>query len=124
MGQSYNFSARKPTINDACGTNYYAQWENKIYVVLCGGVDHAIEIRTLDVITLSIGIEVSSEDFFDAQYLVRNMASLFGIPTERMRVPRIVAGSKNVDFEVEKQDLCKEVPSCGPYVPSRTGVGP
>ena len=29
------------------------------------------------------------EDFFDKHFLVRNLASLFGIPTERMRVPKI-----------------------------------
>ena len=43
------------------------------------------------------------------------MASLFGIPTDRMRVPRIVAGSKQIDLEVEKRDLCADIPSCGPH---------
>ena len=36
--QNYNFSAVKPSVDDPCGTNYFAAWENKMYVVLCGGV--------------------------------------------------------------------------------------
>ena len=63
--QGYNFSAVKPTVDDPCATNYFAQWENKIYVVLCGGIEHALQIKTVDAITLSIGIEVTVEDFFD-----------------------------------------------------------
>ena len=31
--------------------------------------------------------QVSVEEFFDSHYLVRNMASLFGIPADRMKVP-------------------------------------
>ena len=101
--QGYNFSAVKPTVDDPCATNYFAQWENKIYVVLCGGIEHALQIKTVDAITLSIGIEVSVEEFFDAQYLVRNIASLFGIPADRMKVPKIVAGSLQVDAEIVPQ---------------------
>ena len=48
-----------------------------------------LQVRTVDQIVLSLGIEVSMEDFFDKHFLVRNLASLFGIPTERMRVPKI-----------------------------------
>ena len=108
----YNFTAKKPMITDPCGSNMFAQWENKQYVLLCGGIP-GLEIRTVDLVVLSLGIEVTTEDFFDSQYLVRNLASLFGIPTDRMRVPRIVAGSKNVDIEIGKEDLCEKVASCG-----------
>ena len=59
--------------------------------VLCG--IPGVEIRTVQKIVLSIGIELPTEDFFDEHYLVRNLASLFGIPAERMRVPKIVAGT-------------------------------
>ena len=75
-----------------CGSNAFAAWENKLYVVLCGGIP-GVEIRTVQKVVLSIGIELPTEDFFDEHYLVRNMASLFGIPASRMRVPKIVAGS-------------------------------
>ena len=52
------------------------------------------------------------EEFFDAQYLVRNIASLFGIPADRMKVPKIVAGSLQVDAEIVKEDGCKSL-VCG-----------
>ena len=48
---------------------------------------------------------------------VRNapLASLFGIPSERMRVPKIVAGSLSVDIEIGAVDLCADIESCGPH---------
>ncbi|EOD39164.1 hypothetical protein EMIHUDRAFT_223628, partial [Emiliania huxleyi CCMP1516] len=46
-GNTYNFSMRKPTIDDGCGANAYAAWESKIYIVVCGGLD-GTEIRTVD----------------------------------------------------------------------------
>ena len=45
---------------------------------------------------------------------VRNLASLFGIPTWRMRVPTVVAGSLAVDVEIAGIDPCDDVASCGP----------
>ena len=124
---SYNFSMRKPRIDDPCGSNAFAAWENKIYVVLCGGVP-GVEIRTVKKIVLSLGIELPTEAFFDQHYLVRNLASLFGIPASRMRIPKIVAGSVrrqrrlsetglkavDVDVAVEEEDLCEGVNDCGP----------
>ena len=98
----FNFSMVKPTIDDGCGANAFAAWENKIHVLLCGGIP-GIEIKTVDAVVLSLGIEVTTENFFDSHYLVRNLASLFGIPSERMRVPKIVAGSKNIDIEMGKE---------------------
>ena len=109
---SYNTSMRKPTTDDPCGSNAYAGWERKIYVTLCGGIP-GLEIRTVRKVQLSFGIELSTEDFFDSHYMTRNLASLFGIPPERMRIPKIVAGSLNLDLDVQEPDLCDAVPTCG-----------
>ena len=49
---------------------------------------------------------MSVDDFFDAQYLVRNLASLFGIPAHRMKVPKIVAGSVQADVEIIAEQPC------------------
>ena len=110
---AYNFSMRKPVLTDPCGSNAFAAWENKLWVLVCGG-GTGIEIETVKKVMLSLGIEISTEDFFDEHYLVRNLASLFGIPSDRLRVPKIVAGSLNVDVEVLPDDLCREVETCGP----------
>jgi hypothetical protein len=56
---SYNFTAVKPTVDDPCGTNFFAAWESKLYVVVCGGVAHAVTVKTIDAIKLSFGLEVS-----------------------------------------------------------------
>ena len=102
---SYNFSARMPQLDDPCGSNMFAAWQNKLHVLVCGGMPSRANpgtvIKTVDKVVLSLGIALTTEDFFDPQYLVRNMASLFGIPMERMRVPRIVAGSAMIDIEVD-----------------------
>ena len=91
----------------------FAAWENKIHVLVCGGIP-GLEVRTVDAVVLSLGIQVTTEDFFDSHYLVRNLASLFGIPTNRMRVPRIVAGSLGVDISIDPQDLCSDI-VCGSH---------
>ena len=111
---SYNFSMRKPTIESPCGANAYASWENKLYVTLCGGIDEALTIVTVDQVVLSMDIEVTVEEFFDSHFLVRNMASLFGIPASRMKVPTIVAGSAVVSMEIEATPPCEGV-VCGAH---------
>ena len=91
--------------------------------MLCGGIP-GVEIKTVRKVVLSIGIELPTEDFFDEHYLVRNLASLFGIPPSRMRTPKIVAGSTrrrlaagtslvDVDLYVEAEDMCSQVETCG-----------
>ena len=40
------------------------------------------------------------------------MASLFGIPADRMKIPKIVAGSAVVEMEIEAPDACAGV-RCG-----------
>ena len=49
---------------------------------------------------------MSVDEFFDAQYLVRNLASLFGIPAHRLKVPKIVAGSVQTEIEVLAEQPC------------------
>ena len=85
-------------IDDGCGANAFAAWENKLYVVVCGGIPGVV-VRTTKKIVLSLGITIGTEDFFDPHYLTRNLASLFGIPESRMRVPKIVAGSERRRLE-------------------------
>ena len=55
-----------------------------------------------------LGFEVATEDFFDPHYLVRNLASLFGIPAGRMRIPTIVAGSTVVELQIEAAAACRQ----------------
>ena len=57
---------------------------------------------------------MSVDDFFDAQYLVRNLASLFGIPAHRMKVPKIVAGSVQADVEIIAEQPCDSL-VCGTH---------
>ena len=111
----FNFSMVKPVITDPCGSNAFAAWEKKIYVVVCGGAGSWVEIRQVPFVVLSLGFEITTEDFFDPQYLVRNLASVFGIPQDRMRIPSIVPGSLNVDVEVQMADPCGKVTSCGAH---------
>ena len=107
----------KPVASDPCGSNSYAAWESKLYVVVCGGIANAVKIITKPVIVLSLGIETSVEDFFDPHYLMRNLASLFGIPAFRLRIPKIVPGSALLDVEIGEVDACDTslVPTCGAH---------
>ena len=42
-----------------------------------------------------------------AHYLVRNIASLFGIPSSRMKIPEIVAGSTVLKLQIEAAAACR-----------------
>ena len=79
MSNAFNFSLERVTLHHPCGANSYAPWENKIHVLVCGGIP-GVEIRQVPKVVLSLGIELDTEDFFDPHYLTRNLASLFGIP--------------------------------------------
>ena len=117
----FNFTAKKPQITDPCGSNMFAAWENKFYFLVCGGWSWVM-VRQVPIIVLSLGFEVATEDFFDPHYLTRNLASLFGIPQNRMRVPKIVPGSQIVDVEIEKIDACADVATCGAHGSCHEGV--
>ena len=121
---TFNFSNRKPTVDDPCSSNTYAAWENKLYVVLCGGKP-GIKIVTRPEIVLSIGVVVSTEDFFDRGFLMRNLAALFGIGTHRLKIVggdlgdgrdsrrRLALGSNaTVDVAIEQESACEQV-ECG-----------
>ena len=56
----FNFSMVKPTIDDGCGANAFAAWENKLYVVVCGGIPGVV-VRTTKKIVLSLGITIGTE---------------------------------------------------------------
>ena len=56
--------------SDPCGANAFIAADNKLHVIVCGGVDNAIEIRTVPIIVLSIGVEVPG-----IQATLRNMRS-------------------------------------------------
>ena len=158
---SYNFSMRKPTINDpcalpppsplliphrACDLAPLPMWtcaptgvEERACRIGKQILRHAVwrhpqfGIKTVKKVVLSLGIELPTEDFFDPHYLMRNLASLFGIPASRMRVPKIVAGSTRrrleagtsavgVDLVVDADDLCASIETCGPHGACSDGV--
>ena len=55
------------------------------------GTDNALVIRTLSIVVLSIGVSVTTEQFFDSGFVARNIASLLGIPAARLRIVDVVA---------------------------------
>ena len=123
---TFNFSNRKPTVNDECSSNTYAAWENKLYIVLCGGKP-GVKIITRSEVVLSIGVTVTSEDFYDENFLMRNIAALFGIGTHRLKIAggplnrrRHLSGAVNVsesvsvNVTIEQEDACDLV-TCGAH---------
>ena len=54
-----NYTALKPSVDDPCGTNFFAAWESKLYVIVCGGIDHATTIKTVDAITLTLTLTLT-----------------------------------------------------------------
>jgi len=102
-----------------CGANAFIGDENKLLLLVCGG-DAALEVRTVPIIVLSIGIEVTIDEFFAAETVARNIISLLGISPDRVRVVsasadggrRLSSGAVSVLLEVSAADKCDGI-DCG-----------
>ena len=81
-----------PTLNDPHGANYYDRSLKQLHVTIRGS--NTYKIITTPVIMLSLTITVTTEDFFAEEFLVRNLALLLNIPSNRIRVVDVVRESK------------------------------
>lgn len=76
-----------PLISDQPGTNLYDRNTKQLYITIKG--DGMYRIETTPVVVLSLTLQVSVEDFFDEVNLIRNLALLLEIPSNRIRVVSI-----------------------------------
>jgi hypothetical protein len=89
-----------PATNSVSGTNAYFRLARTIHVTVKGS--QPVEIRTLPLVQVSLTMAVSVEAFFDEQaQFVSRLAFVLNIPSNRIRIVRIVPGSTKVDFEIE-----------------------
>ena len=99
-------------------------YADKLYIVLCGGKP-GVKIITRAEVVLSIGVTVATEDFYDATFLMRNIAALFGIGTHRLKIVGGPLGEGRrslssgpiatvVNVTIEQEDACDLV-TCGPH---------
>lgn len=101
-----------PTLADNPGTNFYDRDTRQLYIIIKG--NYTYKIRTRPVIMLSLTLQVSLEEFFDEENLVRNLALLLGIPNNKIRIVNVVRETQNrrkrqdsemqtIDFEIGNQ---------------------
>ena len=69
------------------GTNYFQRSAKLVHIVLRGG--HVVDIKTTPMITLTSGLVVAEDQFFE-ENLLKNLADLFGIPEANIRITSIV----------------------------------
>ncbi|KAK8372987.1 hypothetical protein O3P69_011746 [Scylla paramamosain] len=72
-----------PTLDNVVGTNYFQRSAKLVHVVLRGG--HVLDIKTTPVITLTSGLMVKEDEFYE-QNLVMNLANLFEVSPDNIRV--------------------------------------
>ncbi|XP_045124918.1 fibrocystin-L-like [Portunus trituberculatus] len=84
---SSNLEEFFPTLDDAVGTNYFQRSAKLVHVVLRSG--HVVDIKTTPMITLSSGLVVTDDEFFE-ENLVSNLADLFGVSEENIRLTNVV----------------------------------
>ena len=77
-----------PTLNDVRGANYYDRSLKQLHVNIKGSSTY--KIITTPVIMLSVTLSVTTDDFFAEEFLVRNIALLLDIPSDRIRVVNVV----------------------------------
>jgi hypothetical protein len=81
-----------PTLTDSTGRNAYNRTTHEIHLVLRG--DTVVEVRTLPVVLVSMDLAISITDFYaEESNIVSNIAFVLGIPSSRIRVVDIVAGT-------------------------------
>ena len=81
-----------PVFSDKHGANFYDRSLKQLHINIKGR--HAYKIITTPVIMLSLTISVTTEDFFAEEFLVRNLALLLNIPSNRIRVVNVVRESR------------------------------
>ncbi|XP_048215228.1 fibrocystin-L isoform X1 [Perognathus longimembris pacificus] len=73
------------------GENYFDRTYQMLYILVKGTVP--IEIHTATVIFVSFQLPaVTEDDFYSSQNLVRNLALFLKIPSDKIRVTRIIGG--------------------------------
>ena len=77
-----------PVMSDPNGANFYDSILKQLHVNIKGS--HAYKIITTQVIMLSLTVSVDIEDFFDEQFVVRNLALLLKIPANKIRIVNVV----------------------------------
>jgi hypothetical protein len=81
-----------PTLSDSTGFNSYNRTTHEIHLVIRG--DTVVEVRTLPVVLVSMDLAISITDFYaEEANIVGNIAFVLGIPSSRIRVVDIVAGT-------------------------------
>ena len=82
-----------PTLSSAAGANFYDRETRKLYITIKG--NYTYRIKTRPVIMLSLTLQVTVEEFFDEENLVRNLALLLGIPNNKIRIVNVVRETQN-----------------------------
>lgn len=72
-----------PMLDNAMGTNFFQRSAKLVHVVLCEG--HILDIKTTPMITLTSGLMVKEDEFYE-QNVVLNLASLFEVSPDNIRV--------------------------------------
>ncbi|XP_063862993.1 fibrocystin-L-like [Scylla paramamosain] len=90
-----------PTLNNVVGTNYFQRSAKLVHVVLRGG--HVLDIKTTLVITLTSGLMVKEDEFYE-QNLVLNLANLFEVSPDNIRVISVMwEDSKRLQGRLEAE---------------------
>ncbi|XP_035537797.1 PKHD1 like 1, tandem duplicate 1 [Morone saxatilis] len=77
-----------PQLNDTLGTNYFDQ-DNKMLKVLVRG-SKPVEIRTSPVLFLAFELPAMTEDEFFGDSLVQNLATFLKVPSNMIRITKII----------------------------------
>ena len=75
-------------LTDPAGTNFYDRSLKQLHINIKGSVPH--KIITTPIIMLSLTVSTTVENFFDEEFLVRNLALLLGIPDNKIRIVNVV----------------------------------
>ncbi|XP_029369318.1 PKHD1 like 1, tandem duplicate 1 isoform X2 [Echeneis naucrates] len=77
-----------PQLNATLGTNYFDQ-DNKMLKVVVRGSD-PVEIRTSPVLILAFELPAMTEEEFFGENLIQNLATFLKVPSNMIRISRIV----------------------------------
>lgn len=81
-----------PLLSDPHGANFYDRSLKQLHVLVRGSETY--KVITTPVIMLSLTVSTTLENFFDEEFLVRNLALLLNIPANKIRIVNVVRESR------------------------------
>ena len=85
-----------PTLKSPLGSNYHDKNAQVLHLVIGGG-NYSFELKTVQSLIVEFGVmtELSEEEIYDNGNMAQNLATLLGIPQDRIKIINVISESSS-----------------------------